>query len=257
MRELRRSTERGYADHGWLRSFHSFSFADYQDPRHMGCGPLRVINEDRVQAGAGFGTHGHRDMEIISYVLEGALAHQDSMGNGSTIVPGDVQRMSAGRGVQHSEFNPDKSGTPHFTQESEAEGKYKKQSGGHGQFGVASIRIEPQERGIAPEYEQKHFTAADKRGRLRLIASPDGAEGSVRIHQDARVYAGLFDGAEQARHELGAGRKAYVHVARGAISVNGQRLSAGDALKTDERTLELTVGEAAEVLLFDLPAVRP
>ncbi len=235
MNELRRAGERGRADHGWLRSFHSFSFADYHDPRHMGFGPLRVINEDRVQPDAGFGTHGHRDMEILSYVLEGELAHQDSMGNGSTIVPGDVQRMSAGRGVQHSEFNHDKQGVTHFLQ----------------------IWIEPQVRGIAPEYEQKHFAAADKRGKLRLIASADGAEGSVRIHQDARVYAGLFDGAEQARVEMNAGRKAYIHLARGAITVNGQRLSAGDALKTDARTLEFSAGEGAEVLVFDLLAVHP
>ena len=231
MIELRRAGERGYADHGWLRSFHSFSFADYYDPRHMGYGPLRVINEDRVQAGAGFGTHGHRDMEIISYVLEGELAHKDSMGNGSTIVPGDVQRMSAGSGVQHSEFNHDKRGITHFLQ----------------------IWIEPRVRGITPEYEQKHFSGEEKRGRLRLIASPDGAEGSVRIHQDARVYAGLFDGAEHARFELGAGRRAYLHVARGTITANGERLSAGDAMKTDARALELNAGEGAEVLLFDLP----
>ena len=231
MRELRRSGERGFADHGWLRSFHSFSFADYHDPRYMGFGPLRVINEDRVQPGAGFDTHAHRDMEIISYVLEGALAHKDSMGNGSTIVPGDVQRMSAGRGVQHSEFNQDQAAVTHFLQ----------------------VWIEPQVRGIAPEYEQKHFAAGEKRGRLRLIASPDRADGSVKIHQDARIYAGLFDGSERARHELGAGRRAYLHVARGALDVNGQRLAAGDALKTDERTLELGAGEGAEVLLFDLP----
>jgi redox-sensitive bicupin YhaK (pirin superfamily) len=231
MNELRRAAERGYADHGWLRSFHSFSFADYHDPRHMGFGPLRVINEDRVQPGAGFGTHGHRDMEIISYVLEGALAHKDSMGNGSTIVPGDVQRMSAGQGVRHSESNDDKSGITHFLQ----------------------IWIEPDVRGIAPEYEQRHFAASDKRGRLRLVASPDGAEGSVRIHQDARIYAGLFDAAERARHELARGRNAYVHMARGAITVNGQRLSAGHALKTDERALDFSAGEGAEVLLFDLP----
>jgi redox-sensitive bicupin YhaK (pirin superfamily) len=231
MQELRRAGERGYADHGWLRSFHSFSFAGYHDPEHMGYGPLRVINEDRVQPGAGFGTHGHRDMEIISYVLEGALAHKDSMGTGSTIVPGDVQRMSAGRGVQHSEFNHDKRRVTHFLQ----------------------IWIEPDVRGIAPEYEQKHFAAAEKRGKLRLIASADGADGSVRIHQDARVYAGLFDGAESARHEIAPGRRAYIHVARGAITVNEQRLSAGDALKTDARTLDLRGGEGAEVLLFDLP----
>ena len=231
MNQIRRADERGYADHGWLRSFHSFSFAGYHDPRHMGYGPLRVINEDRVQPGEGFGTHGHRDMEIISYVLEGALAHKDSMGNGSTIVPGDVQRMSAGPGIQHSEFNHDKQGVTHFLQ----------------------IWIEPNVRGIAPEYEQKHFAAAEKRGKLRLIASSDGADGSVRIHQDARVYAGLFDGAEHARHAAGASRKIYVHVARGAITVNGQRLAAGDALKTDARTLDFSAGEGAEVLLFDLP----
>jgi redox-sensitive bicupin YhaK (pirin superfamily) len=228
--ELRPAAERGYADHGWLRSFHSFSFADYHDPRHMGFGPLRVINEDRVQAGAGFGTHGHRDMEIISYVLEGALAHKDSIGNGSTIVPGDVQRMSAGRGVLHSEFNEDKSGVTHFLQ----------------------IWIEPAERGIVPSYEQKNFDENDKRGRLRLIASPDSAEGSVKLHQDARVYAGLFDGAERAEHRLQSGRKAYVHVARGTIDVNGQRLEAGDALKTDE-SLVISKGQRAEVLVFDLP----
>ncbi|MBV9192439.1 MAG: pirin family protein [Betaproteobacteria bacterium] len=231
MNQIRRAAERGYADHGWLRSFHSFSFAGYHDPSHMGFGPLRVINEDRVQPGEGFGTHGHRDTEIISYVLEGELAHKDSMGTGSTIVPGDVQRMSAGRGVQHSEFNHDKQGVTHFLQ----------------------IWIEPNVRGIAPEYEQKHFDTAEKRGKLRLIASADGAAGSVRIHQDARVYAGLFDGAETARHEIAAGRKAYIHMARGAITVNGQRLSTGDALKTDAHTLDFTAGEGAEVLLFDLP----
>src|SRR5689334_1442431 len=184
----------------------------------MGYGPLRVINEDRVQPGEGFGTHGHRDMEIISYVLEGELAHKDSMGTGSTIVPGDVQRMSAGRGVQHSEFNHDKQGVTHFLQ----------------------IWIEPNVHGIAPEYEQKHFAAAEKRGKLRLIASADGAEGSVRIHQDARVYAGLFDGTETARHEIAPGRREYVHMARGAVTVNGQRLTAGDALKPDARTLDFS-----------------
>ncbi len=232
MIELRRSAERGYADHGWLKSFHSFSFAGYHDPRHMGFGPLRVINEDRVRAGSGFGTHGHRDMEIISYVLEGALAHQDSMGNGSAIVPGDVQRMSAGTGVQHSEFNHDKAGTTHFLQ----------------------IWIEPAVTGIPPSYEQKHFDAASKRGRLRLIASPDGAEGSVKLHQDARVYAALLEGAERATHALAPGRRAYVHVARGALAVNGERLEAGDALKArDVPQIVLEKAAAAEVLLFDLP----
>ncbi|MGQ0512447.1 MAG: pirin family protein [Betaproteobacteria bacterium] len=232
MIELRRSAERGYADHGWLKSFHSFSFADYHDPRHMGFGPLRVINEDRVRAGSGFGRHGHRDMEIISYVLEGALAHEDSMGNGSAIVPGDVQRMSAGTGVQHSEFNHDKAGTTHFLQ----------------------IWIEPAQRGIPPSYEQKHFDSAAKRGRLRLIASPDAAEGSVKLHQDARLYAALLDGAERATHALAPGRRAYVHVARGRASVNGQALEAGDALMArDVAEIVLEKGMAAEVLLFDLP----
>jgi len=230
MNELRRGAERGFADHGWLRSFHTFSFADYHDPEHMGFGPLRVINEDRIRPGTGFGTHGHRDMEIISYVLEGALAHKDSMGTGSTIVPGDVQRMSAGRGVLHSEFNDDQKGVTHFLQ----------------------IWIEPSVRGIEPSYEQKHFPEADKRGRLRLIASPDGAQGSVRIHQDARLYAGLFDGAERAEYALAPGRKAYVHVARGRLSVNGNPLEAGDALKTDSARVVLEKGAAAEVLLFDL-----
>ncbi len=232
MVELRRASERGHANHGWLDSYHSFSFADYHDPRHMGYGPLRVINEDRVQPGSGFGTHGHRDMEIISYVLEGALGHEDSMGNGSTIVPGDVQRMSAGTGVRHSEYNHDKSGVTHFLQ----------------------IWIEPRYAGIPPSYEQKHFAPAEKRGRLRLIAAPDGAEGSVSLNQDARVYAGLFDGAERATLQLGAGRKGYVHVARGEIDVDGERLQAGDALKTDVSPIELSGGKEAEVLVFDLPA---
>lgn len=231
MIELRPAGERGYADHGWLKSFHSFSFADYFDPRHVGFGPLRVINEDRIAPGTGFGTHGHRDMEIISYVLEGALAHQDSMGNGSTMVPGDVQRMSAGRGVRHSEYNHDKARTTHFLQ----------------------VWIEPDVTGIEPSYEQKHFDAAAKRGRLRLIASPDGAEGSVTVHQDARVYAALVDGAERAVHSLAPGRSAYVHVARGALAVIGRRLAAGDAMKVSGETqIVLDKGEAAEVLLFDL-----
>ncbi|MBM3385749.1 MAG: pirin family protein [Betaproteobacteria bacterium] len=232
MIELRRGAERGYADHGWLKSFHSFSFAGYHDPRHMGFGPLRVINEDRVRAGSGFGKHGHRDMEIISYVLEGALAHEDSMGNGSTIVPGDVQRMSAGTGVQHSEFNHDKAAATHLLQ----------------------IWIEPAKQGIAPSYEQKHFDAASKRGRLRLIASAEGAEGSVTVHQDARVYAALLEGAERATHALAPGRRAYVHVARGTLEVNGKRLQAGDALKArDVAQIVLEKGAGAEVLLFDLP----
>jgi len=231
MLELRRAGERGYADHGWLRSFHTFSFADYYDPRHMGFGALRVINEDRIQAGTGFGTHGHRDMEIISYVLDGALAHEDSMGNGSSIVPGDVQRMSAGRGVMHSEYNHAPDGVTHFLQ----------------------IWIEPSVRGIDPSYEQKHFAPGDKRGRLRLVASPDGRDGSVTIHQDAALYAALLDGAERATHALAPGRRAYVHVARGRLSVNGQTLEAGDALKLSaEPQVVLERGVDAEVLLFDL-----
>jgi redox-sensitive bicupin YhaK (pirin superfamily) len=230
--EIRRATERGHAQHGWLDSWHSFSFAEYHDPAHMGYSALRVINEDRIQPGTGFGTHGHRDMEIISYVLEGALAHKDSMGTGSTIVPGDVQRMSAGRGVQHSEFNHAKDAVTHFLQ----------------------IWIEPSVRGIAPGYEQKHFDAAAKRGQLRLVASPDGADGSVTIHQDARIYATVLDGAHSARHALAPDRKAYVHVVRGRLTVNGNPLSAGDALKAHGvADLFLEKGEGAEVLLFDLP----
>ena len=230
MTELRRSAERGHANHGWLDSYHSFSFADYYDPRHMGFGPLRVINEDRVQPGMGFGTHGHRDMEIITYVLEGALGHKDSMGNGSAIAPGDVQRMSAGSGVRHSEFNHEKAGVTHFLQ----------------------IWIEPDVTGIPPSYEQKHFEPEEKRGRLRLIASSDARDGSVKIHQNALVFAGLFDGKESATYQLKRD-KGYVHVARGRITVNGHRLEAGDALKTDGGTIELSDGEDAEALLFDLP----
>ena len=232
MKELRRSHERGHANHGWLDSYHSFSFADYYDPAHMGYGPLRVINEDRVSPGSGFGTHGHRDMEIISYVLEGALAHEDSMGNGSTIVPGDVQRMSAGTGVRHSEYNHDPAKVTHFLQ----------------------IWIEPARTGIPPSYEQKNFPAAERRGRLRLVASPDGRDGSVKVHQDALVHAGLFDGAERATLALAPGRKAYVHIARGEVSVNGEALAAGDALKTDAASLEIEKGSGAELLVFDLPA---
>jgi len=230
MEQVRRSSERGHANHGWLDSWHSFSFAGYQDLEHMGYGPLRVINEDRVKAGSGFGTHGHRDMEIISYVLEGALGHQDSMGNGSTIVPGDVQRMSAGTGVRHSEYNHEKAGATHFLQ----------------------IWIEPSVTGIAPSYEQKHFKPEDKRGRLRLIASRDGANGSVTIHQDALIYAGLFDGRENASYDL-KHERGYLHVARGRVTVNGHRLEAGDALKTEAGVIEIESGEGAEVLVFDLP----
>jgi redox-sensitive bicupin YhaK (pirin superfamily) len=232
MIELRPAGQRGHAAHGWLDSWHSFSFGSYHDPAHMGFGPLRVINEDRVAPGTGFGRHGHRDMEIISYVLEGALAHQDSLGNGSVIRPGDVQRMSAGTGVMHSEFNHQQDAATHFLQ----------------------IWIEPDRHGIAPGYEERRFDDADKRGRLRLIASPDGTDGSLRIHQAARVYAGLFDGAEQARLDLAPDRRAYVHVARGRLCVNRHPLAAGDAARlTGEPTLELDRGEAAEVLVFDLP----
>jgi redox-sensitive bicupin YhaK (pirin superfamily) len=233
---LRRSDERGHADHGWLKSQHSFSFADYYDPEHERFGPLRVINEDRVAPGQGFGTHGHRDMEILSYVLEGALEHRDSIGTGSVIRPGDVQRMSAGRGVLHSEFNPQADREVHFLQ----------------------IWLMPDRRGLDPSYEQKHFDDAEKRGRLRLIASPDAAEGSVRIHQDARVYAGLFDGEETARVTLGANRRAYVHLARGHLRVAGEDLGPGDALMiTDAREIALSGGRSAEVLFFDLPGEAP
>ncbi|MDB5794479.1 MAG: putative pirin protein [Noviherbaspirillum sp.] len=231
MIELRKSAERGHANHGWLDSHHSFSFASYYDPDHMGFGPLRVINEDRVNAGAGFGTHSHRDMEIITYVLDGALAHKDSMGNGSVIRPGDVQRMSAGTGVMHSEYNHAQDRQTHFLQ----------------------IWVEPNVLGITPSYEEKRFDPAEKRGRFRLIASSDGADGSVLIHQDARIYAGLFDGEQQANVAIAPGRRAYVHVARGEITVNGTPLAAGDALKlSDESRIEVTRGRDAEVLLFDL-----
>ncbi len=232
MNEIRRSDERGLADHGWLRSFHTFSFADYHDPRHMGFGPLRVINEDRVQPGQGFGTHGHRDMEIISYVLEGGLAHKDSMGNGSVIRPGDVQRMSAGTGVRHSEYNASDRELVHFLQ----------------------IWIEPSERGIEPSYEEKHFDAASKRGKLRLIASSDARDGSVRLHQDADLYAALVDGDEKVAFEPHAGRRIYVHVVRGEAQVNGQRLLAGDAMKVSggDNKVRIENGRGAEVLLFDL-----
>ena len=229
---LRPADERGHADHGWLDSWHSFSFADYRDDRHVHGGPLRVINEDRVAAGRGFGKHGHRDMEIVSYVLEGALAHEDSMGTTSTIVPGEVQRMSAGTGVMHSEFNHDPAGTTHFLQ----------------------IWIIPSRNGVAPSYEQKTFPDADKRGRLRLVVSPDGADGSVTIHQDARMYAGLFDGGEAATHALAPGRLGYVHMARGAATVNGHALRAGDALMfEDESSIDIRGGNGAETLVFDLP----
>ena len=231
MLTLRPSAERGYADHGWLKSFHSFSFAGYHDPAHMGFGNLRVINEDRIAAGKGFGTHSHRDMEIISYVLSGELAHKDSMGNVKGIPPGDVQRMSAGTGVAHSEFNHAPGQSTHFLQ----------------------IWIEPNVIGIAPGYEQKTIAPGDKRGALRLVASPDGAQDSVTMHADARIYAGLFDAGESATLELPAGRKSYVHLIQGKLSVNGQRLQTGDAALIEaEHRIELNGGESAEVLVFDL-----
>ena len=232
MIELRKADERGHANHGWLDTNHSFSFADYYDQRHMGFGPLRVINDDRIGAGAGFGMHGHKDMEIITYVLEGELAHKDSMGNGSVIRPGDVQRMSAGTGVRHSESNPAPDRQTHLLQ----------------------IWIEPNVLGIAPGYEEKRFDKTEKRGRIRLIASPDGSGGAVKIHQDARVYAGLFDGAERDSIAVASGRRIYLHVARGEVSVNGIALKAGDGLKAiDESKIEINQGRQAEVLLFDLP----
>lgn len=233
MIHIRRSEDRGHADHGWLVSKHSFSFADYHDPRHMGWGNLRVINEDRIAPGTGFGTHGHRDMEIISYVLEGCLAHRDSMGHVKGILPGDVQRMSAGRGVLHSEFNQASDQFTHFLQ----------------------IWIQPDVTGIPPSYEQKTFTESEKRGRLRLVASPHGAQGSVSLHADALLYAGLFDGDESARLPLDPARKAYVHLIRGELMVNGHRLASGDALGMHgEPAITLSDGQSAEVLVFDLAA---
>ena len=231
MLTIRKSEDRGHADHGWLQSHHSFSFADYHDPAHMGWGNLRVINEDYVAPGTGFGTHGHRDMEIVTYVIAGLLAHKDSMGNGTDIPPGDVQRMSAGRGVRHSEFNHAPDQTTHLFQ----------------------IWIEPRETGGEPGYEQKSFADADKRGRLRLIASENGADGSVTIHADASLYAGLFDAGETAVLPLDPKRKAYVHVVRGTVDVNGRTLDTGDAaLLSDETGVTLANGNAAEVLVFDL-----
>jgi len=231
MLTLRQSSERGYADHGWLKSFHSFSFAEYFDPQHMGWGNLRVINEDRIAPGTGFGTHGHRDMEIISYVLSGNLAHQDSMGNVKGIPPGDVQRMSAGSGVRHSEFNHAQGEQTHFLQ----------------------IWIEPNVRGIPPSYEQKTVPEAAKRGQLALVAAPEPSEHTVKIHADARLYAGLFDSAEQATLTLDPQRKAYVFLVRGRLNANGQTLNAGDAaLLQAESSLTLDQASDAEVLVFDL-----
>src|SRR3569833_1484305 len=232
MIEYRKASERGHAEHGWLDSWHSFSFADYYDPHHMGYGPLRVINEDRVQPGMKFGTHGHRDMEIVSYVLEGELSHKDNLGNGSVITPGDVQRMSAGRGVMHSEFNPSDSNPVHFLQ----------------------IWIEPDARGLRPSYEQKRVEPTARRGRRALIASPDGREGSVTIHQDAQIFATELAGAEQVEYDIAADRRGYVHIARGRVRLGDVVLVAGDAAKAPGPAhLVLGHGEDAEVLLFDLP----
>ena len=231
MIELRKANERGVAEHGWLSSRHTFSFADYDDPRQRGFSDLRVINDDRVAPGEGFGTHPHRDMEILSYVLEGALAHRDTLGTGSVIRPGDVQLMSAGTGIAHSEYNDSQKEEVHFLQ----------------------IWIIPRVRGIRPQYQQTQFPEADKRGRLRLIVSPDGRGGSLKAHQDAAVYAGLFDGAERADLELSAGRETYVHVARGSLAVNGLRLTEGDGIKVrGEKALHFDQGQDAEVLVFDL-----
>ena len=232
MKTIRLSEERGYADHGWLRSYHTFSFADYHDEEHVEFGALRVINEDRVQPGGGFGTHSHHDMEIITYVLEGALEHRDSLGNGSTIRPGNVQRMSAGTGVRHSEFNASSTESVHFLQ----------------------IWIQPNRRGIAPSYEERDFDSVGRRGRLRLIGSADGDQSSVVVHQDARIYTGLFDGTETASLSIAPERRVYVHLARGALEVSGVSLRAGDGLKLQqEHGVTLSRGEGAEVLVFDLP----
>lgn len=231
MKIKRPSAERGYADHGWLRSFHSFSFADYFDRNHMHFGPLRVINEDWVAAGTGFGMHPHKDMEIVTYILEGELTHQDSMGHQEVIRPNEVQRMSAGTGVFHSEFNRHPNETCHLLQ----------------------IWIMPNQKNLKPEYEQTAFDPAEKRGKLRLVAAPDGAQGAVTIHTDTRLYAGLFDGAESATHTLPPDRMAYVHVARGSISINGEALVTGDALMlSNEIAVEINHGQQAEILLFDL-----
>jgi redox-sensitive bicupin YhaK (pirin superfamily) len=231
MLTLRKAQDRGYADHGWLKSHHSFSFADYYDPAHMGVGNLRVINEDRIAPGTGFATHSHRDMEIVSYVLDGALGHKDSIGNGASIVPGEVQRMSAGTGIAHSEFNHAADRTTHFLQ----------------------IWLLPDRTGITPGYEQKAFGDADKRGRLRLVASRDGRDGSVTIHADASMHAGLFDGTERAELALDATRLTYVHLVRGEARINGQPLKAGDAVTLDGETrLVIDQGRAAEVIVFDL-----
>lgn len=235
MLTIRKSEDRGHANHGWLQSRFSFSFAEYHDPAHIHFGPLRVINDDYIAPGQGFGTHGHKDMEIVTYVLEGAVAHKDSLGNAGNIVPGEVQRMSAGRGIMHSEFNPNADQRTHLLQ----------------------IWIIPDRTGGSASYEQKAYDASEKRGTLRLVASPDGANGSVTIQQNARMYAGLFDGDESVTHTLAPGRLAYVHVARGAVTVNGVALNEGDAAKIEnEASVRIDKGSQAEVLLFDLPPLQ-
>ena len=231
MMTIRPAGQRGHAAHGWLDSHHTFSFADYYDPKHMGFRALRVINDDRVTAGQGFGRHPHRDMEIISYVLEGSLAHEDSMGTGSVIVPGDVQRMSAGTGVTHSEFNASKTDPVHFLQ----------------------IWLQPSQSGIAPGYEQKTFTKQDKQGKLRVVAAPDGRDDSVTVHADGVLYAGCFDAGETAELTLAAGRHAWIHVAKGSVRVNGKDLNDGDgASLADETTIRVEGTTGGEVLVFDL-----
>lgn len=232
MLQIRRSNARGHAEHGWLESRHTFSFAGFHDPAHMGFGPLRVINEDRVQPGKGFGTHPHRDMEIISYVLEGSLEHEDSMGNGSVIRPGDVQHMSAGAGVTHSEFNGSKDEDVHFLQ----------------------IWIQPAERGGAARYGQQHFPREQRLDQLRVVASGDGRAGSIAIRQDAVMLAGVLSHGTTVEHIVAPGRRAWIHIANGSVSIQGHALSAGDAVGTDDAsTLHLTASGEAEVLVFDLP----
>ena len=231
MIQVRKSTERGHANHGWLDSWHTFSFSSYYDPEYMGFSSLRVFNDDRIAAGAGFPTHAHRDMEIVTYLLEGALEHKDSMGNGSVIRAGEVQRLTAGTGITHSEYNASDSDPIRLLQ----------------------IWIQPDRTGLTPGYEQKMFSAAEKQGRLRLVASADGRDGSVTIHQDANLHAGLLTESDKIRHTLAQGRRAYLQVARGEIQVNGLGLSEGDgAAITGEEEINLTTGTSAEVLLFDL-----
>jgi redox-sensitive bicupin YhaK (pirin superfamily) len=230
MINIRKASDRGHANHGWLDTHHTFSFADYHDPEFMGFRTLRVINEDRVSPGVGFGTHGHRDMEIVSYVLEGALGHKDSMGNGSVIRPGDVQRMSAGTGVMHSEMNPSETEPVHFLQ----------------------IWILPDRRNITPGYEQKHFAPEERNGQLRLVAAPDGRDGAVTIHQDVEIYASLLDGETAVTHEFRPGRYGWLQVTRGEAEVNGQKLAAGDGASISDEASVTIRGTGAEVLLFDL-----